>query len=1047
MLIKRKTQSSDTDDSSIVRTMKTLTLHFPDMCCPVEFGPVEHALAALSSDIRAVPDYSVRRVKINVPDRSPLEKNAILAAVSKTGQSFDVAASSGWSDDPSFDRVRITVPEMDCPVEAGEIERELKKAGITDYQIDIMNRRILTSPAAASGVMAAVRSAGYEGSIDAADTAADNRVRIAVPEMDCPVEAGEIERELKKAGIADYEIDIMNRRILTSGDTAHGVLAAVKAAGYEGTLEAEASASTAKGQTLLSVPEMDCPVAAGEIERELKKAGIADYEIDIMNRRILTSGDAVHGVMAAVKAAGYEGTLEAEASASTAKGQTLLSVPEMDCPVEAGEIEREFNAAGIKGYEINVMNRTIAVPAAAAAAAQAAISAAGYESTVMKAREQETVFEDRTPWKRYILALIIALGCEFFEVAADNGYITLDEFLVKGITLALAVLAIFMVGLTTFKKGIQSVMKGTLNMNTLMAVAVTGGVLIGAWPEAAMVLVLFEISEAIEQLSMTRARRSIRDLMSVAPEKALVAQGSGKYVEMKVESVGPGAQVRIAPGDRVPLDGKIVEGTTTLDQSMVTGESMPAEKGPGATVWAGTVNLTSTIEVTVTAAASQSLTARIIEAVENAQSSKSPVQRFVDKFAAVYTPIVFVVALCVAIVPPLFLGDWLGWLYKALCLLVIACPCALVISTPVTIVSALATATRCGLLIKGGLFLEEARKLTNIGLDKTGTLTKGEPEVAGITLLGGADRKQVLSLAASLGAMNKHPLSAAIVREAKKEHAEIQPVADFTALPGEGVTGRIGTGRASLLNLAALDKRGLSSDEVADAFNRASENGMSSVALADTFGVLAVFVMADEIKADTRSGLAQLKAEGITPWLLTGDNERAAHALAGKLGLENVNADLLPEAKLARIRELQGQGLTAMVGDGINDAPALAQADIGIAMGVRGTDSAIEAADIAVMDDRISSVATLVRLSRMTHSVLVQNIAFALGIKIIFTILAISGFATMWMAVFADTGTCLIVVANGMRLMRVKPKLDRMAAEVDRAAGTAPQTHVQTAAA
>ena len=285
MLIKRKTQSSDTDDSSIVRTMKTLTLHFPDMCCPVEFGPVEHALAALSSDIRAVPDYSVRRVKINVPDRSPLEKNAILAAVSKTGQSFDVAASSGWSDDPSFDRVRITVPEMDCPVEAGEIERELKKAGI-----------------------------------------------------------------------ADYEIDIMNRRILTSGDTAHGVLAAVKAAGYEG-------------------------------------------------------------------------TLEAEASASTAKGQTLLSVPEMDCPVEAGEIEREFNAAGIKGYEINVMNRTIAVPAAAAAAAQAAISAAGYESTVMKAREQETVFEDRTPWKRYILALIIALGCEFFEVAADNGYITLDEFL------------------------------------------------------------------------------------------------------------------------------------------------------------------------------------------------------------------------------------------------------------------------------------------------------------------------------------------------------------------------------------------------------------------------------------------------------------------------------------------------------------------------------------------------------------------------------------------------------------------------------------------
>ena len=800
--------------------MKTLTLHFPDMCCPAEFGPVERSLSALSPEIKAVPDYSVRRVKIMLPDQSTVEKKAVIAAVKKSGQPFHLEGSDGWAEDASAERVRITVPEMDCPV-------------------------------------------------------------------------------------------------------------------------------------------------------------------------------------------------------------------------EAGEIEREFKSAGISGYEIDVMNRTISVPAGLASAAQAAIASAGYESTILKARHQEAVFEDNTPWGRYIFALVIALACEFFEIAADNGYVALSEGVVTAVTLGLAMIAIAMVGLTTFRKGIQSALKGTLNMNTLMAVAVAGGVLIGAWPEAAMVLVLFEISEAIEQLSMARARRSIRDLMSVAPEKALVAQGGGKYVEMKVESVGPGAVVRIAPGDRVPLDGKILEGATTLDQSMVTGESMPAEKGPGETVWAGTVNLTSTIEVTVTAAASQSLTARIIEAVENAQSSKSQVQRFVDKFAAVYTPIVFVVALAVAILPPLFLGDWLGWLYKALCLLVIACPCALVISTPVTIVSALATATRCGLLIKGGLFLEEARKIKNIGLDKTGTLTKGEPEVANIALFAGADRKRALSLAASLGAMNKHPLSAAIVREAKKEKVETQVVTEFTALPGAGVTGRVGSGRVSLLNFATIEKQGLSTDEVAAAFHHASENGMSSVGLADAFGVLAVFELADEIKPDTRSGLAQLKAEGITPWLLTGDNARAAHALADQLGLENVNADLLPESKLARIRELQTQGLTAMMGDGINDAPALAQADIGIAMGVRGTDSAIEAADIAVMDDRVSSVATLVRLSRMTHSVLVQNIAFAIGIKILFALLAVCGYATMWMAVFADTGTCLIVVANGMRMMRAKPKLDRMAAEVDRAAGTA----------
>ncbi len=864
--------------------MKTLTLNFPDMCCPAEFSPFEAAVLKADERFRLIPDYGARTVRILFPENAKLDEAAVLQTAEKLGLAFKRI------DEVVTETVRIRIPEMDCPVEAGEIERELKKAGLEGYAFDIMNRELILP--------------------------------------------------------ADHEI------VLKS-------IEAVKAAGYEPDLGAEAAPS---GNVRLSVPEMDCPVEEGEIDREFKKAGLSDYSFDVMNRTVTVKAADLEKAESAIKAAGFESSRLDDMKVSGPK--TLLSVPEMDCPVEAGEIEREFRKAGISGYELNIMNRTIAVPSALADAAKKAIEAAGYESTVMVQRRREADFEDKTPWKRYFLALAIAIGCEFFEIAADWGVIHLPEAIVSGATLVLAVIAIALVGLTTFRKGIQSAMKGTLNMNTLMAVAVTGGVLIGAWPEAAMVLVLFEISEAIEQLSMAKARRSIRDLMSVAPEKALVRQENGSYVEMRVEEVGPGAEVRIAPGDRVPLDGKIIEGSSTFDQSMVTGESMPAEKGPGATVWAGTVNLSSTIVITVTAPASQSLTARIIESVENAQASKSPVQRFVDRFAAVYTPLVFVFALAVAILPPLFVGDWLGWLYKALCLLVIACPCALVISTPVTIVSALATATRCGLLIKGGLFLEEARKLKNVGLDKTGTLTKGEPQVEKIELFSGTTREKALELAASLG-------------------------------------------------------------------HEAMESGRSSVALADAFGVLAVFELADEIKEDTRVGLRQLAAEGVTPWLLTGDNERAARALAGELGLENVSSDLLPEAKLSRIRELQKTGLTAMVGDGINDAPALAQADIGIAMGVRGTDSAIEAADIAVMDDRISSVATLVRLSRMTHSVLVQNIAFALGIKVIFTILALCGMATMWMAVFADTGTCLIVVANGMRMMRAKPKLDRMATAVE----------------
>lgn len=796
----------------------------------------------------------------------------------------------------------------------------------------------------------------------------------------------------------------------------------------------------------LHFPDMCCPAEFNPVERALtlldpQLQAVPDYAVRRV--RILVPEGAAAGeaeIIEAVRAVGFEFHVTDSSwrapAAEPGAGLTLISVPEMDCPVEAGEIEREFGRAGIAGYEINVMNRTAAVPPDRVEAALAAIAAAGYAATVLERRRAEPVFEDRTPWRRYLLALGLALTCEFVEVAGENGLLNLSETVLGGITLALAVAAIALVGLSTFSKGIRSAARGTLNMNTLMAVAVAGGVLIGAWPEAAMVLVLFEISEAIEQLSMARARRSIRDLMSVAPELALVRRADGSFAEMKAAEVGPGARVRVAPGDRVPLDGRIAVGTTTLDQSMVTGESMPAERGPGDAVWAGTINLSSTIELTVTAAAGQSLTARIIEAVENAQASKSPVQRFVDRFAAVYTPIVFAVAAAVAVIPPLLWGDWTGWIYKALCLLVIACPCALVISTPVTIVSALATATRCGLLVKGGLYLEEARKLRFVGLDKTGTLTKGEPEVAEITLLAGADRARALSLAASLGAMNRHPLSAAIVRRALAERAPVQAVSEFTALPGEGVRGRVGTGELMLLNLAGLERRGLADPESAAAFGRASEAGMSSVALADAFGAIAVFALADEIKEDTRNGLAQLAAEGITPWLLTGDNARAAHALAAKLGLENVAADLLPEEKLERIRALQERGLTAMVGDGINDAPALARADIGVAMGVRGTDSAIEAADVAVMDDRVSSVATLVRLSRMTHTVLVQNIAFALGIKFVFAALALAGMATMWMAVFADTGTCLIVVANGMRMMRAKPKLDRMAAAVEAAART-----------
>ena len=796
------------------------------------------------------------------------------------------------------------------------------------------------------------------------------------------------------------------------------------------------------------VPDMCCPVEFEHYAKTLARlatsrgfaaesfAAAPDY-----GTRILTVTVAADAPEALRESLSPELLLEAlrscgdraELADAPRTGTVLLAVPAMDCPVEAGEIEREFKRSGIGPCEFRIMTRTIAVPAESVEAACEAVRRAGYDASPLAGEGKhpagkaagEDSHEARLPRGRYGAGLVFALLSEAIELLGEYGVIS-GGMLLDAAGLLLAAAAIFTVGLGTFRKGLLALSKGTLNMNTLMAVAVTGGVLIGAWPEAAMVMVLFEISEAIEGLSMARARRSIRDLMTVAPERALV-KGDAGYVETPVEAVAPGARVRVAPGDRIPLDGRILEGSTTLDQSAVTGESMPVEKSSGDDVWAGTVNLTSTIEVLVTKPASMSLTARIIEMVENAQASKSRVQRFVDRFAAVYTPLVFLAALLVVTIPPLFFGgDFLEWLYKGLCLLVIACPCALVISTPVTIVSALATATRCGLLIKGGLPLEEARRIRTVALDKTGTLTKGEPRVERIHLFAGLTDDTILPVAASLAAMNKHPLSRAIVRHAEERNTPFLDVVDFTALPGRGVKGRVRNGEAFLVNLAELEEHGWATDEVREVFRLAAESGRSTVALADAFGVEAVFELADEIRPDARAGLDALRAEGIEPVLLTGDNRAAALALGHAIGLpeSSIDAELLPDEKLEHIRRLQERGFTAMVGDGINDAPALAQADLGIAMGIRGTDSAIEAADVALMDDRISSLAALVRLSRFTHSVLVQNIVFALGVKFVFAALALAGHATMWMAVFADTGTCLIVVANGLRLLRAKSRAE-----------------------
>jgi Zn2+/Cd2+-exporting ATPase len=609
------------------------------------------------------------------------------------------------------------------------------------------------------------------------------------------------------------------------------------------------------------------------------------------------------------------------------------------------------------------------------------------------------------------LALALAIAAEAVEFVAPETM----AWQVAGMALAAA--AIWCAGLEVYRQGIAALLRGKLNINALMSVAVTGAFVIGQWPEAAMVMALYAIAEAIEARAVDRARHAIQALLALAPEEALVLQPGGNWVTTPVAQVPLQATVRIMPGERVPLDGVVTRGTGAVNQAPVAGESIPVDKAPGDAVFAGTINETGELEFRVTAASTDTTLARIIHAVEQAQGTRAPTQRFVDRFAAIYTPAVFVLAVGVALLAPLLFDiAWLDAIYKALVLLVIACPCALVISTPVTVASGLAAGARRGILLKGGRHLESARLLKAVAIDKTGTITAGKPKLVDWQPWGGTDRALAEVLAASLAVRSDHPVSQAI---AAGLSAAPQAVEDFRALPGRGVEGSV-QGRTLLLgNHRALHERGLCRPDVEAALREHEKQGRTVTLLASGDEVLAVFAVADTIKASSREAIADLKALGVVPVMLSGDNQATAEGIAREAGIDDARGDLLPEAKLEAVRALQQRyGPTAMAGDGINDAPALAQADIGFAMGAAGTGVAMETADVVIMNDDLRRVAETVRLSRRTYAVLWQNISLALGIKGIFLLLAVSGSATMWMAVFADMGTSLLVVANGLRLLR-----------------------------
>ncbi|QFT24339.1 putative cadmium-transporting ATPase [Pseudomonas sp. THAF187a] len=695
---------------------------------------------------------------------------------------------------------------------------------------------------------------------------------------------------------------------------------------------------------------------------------------------------------------------------------TRIRIEQMDCPTEERLIRDALGRLpGVAGLQFNLLQRVLTVSHDDGALAQVlpAIRGLGFtpqleEDDAAQAAAAEPVKKSAWPLLLAAVAATASEGVHFATLGPD------------WLVALLAITAIGLCGLTTYKKGWIALKNRNLNINALMSIAVTGAVLIGQWPEAAMVMVLFTLAELIEARSLDRARNAIRGLMDLAPPRATVRQADGSWQEVDVQGIAVDALVRVRPGERISLDGEVVGGSSTVNQAPITGESLPVEKRVGDPLFAGTINEAGSLEFRVTAAARDTTLARIIHAVEEAQGSRAPTQRFVDQFSRIYTPAVFAFALAVAVLPPLVIGGaWLDWIYRALVLLVVACPCALVISTPVTIVSGLAAAARKGILVKGGVYLENGRHLAMLALDKTGTLTHGKPVQTDSLHLLEAEQPLHAVWAASLAARSDHPVSRALALHAEEQGRVLREVEAFAALPGRGTQGVVDGTLLYLGNHRLVEDLGLCSAQLEERLETLERQGKSVVVLCDEQRALMLFAVADTVRQSSREAVGELHELGVRTCMLTGDNAHTAAAIAEQVGVDEARGDLLPADKLAWVEARQAQGkLVGMVGDGINDAPALARAEIGFAMGAAGTDTAIETADVALMDDDLRKIPAFVRLSRQTHAILLQNIVLALGIKAIFLGMTLAGEATMWMAVFADMGVSLMVVFNGLRLLR-----------------------------
>ena len=764
----------------------------------------------------------------------------------------------------------------------------------------------------------------------------------------------------------------------------------------------------------ISIGGVDCQGCAVTIEKNVKSLnGVDMAEVNVIRGDLSISFDpdiiSSEKISNKVKSLGYTvGDKDRQIS--------VFKVSGMDCATEEMIIQNSLGREkGIHNLGFDLISERLTVEHSLSSHAIIQnISAAGFKAEI-EGKEQIDDGKDRIR-KRILLTIISGL------FIATGAVLDFRDIFQQAV-IPLYVAAMLFGGILMARKGFYALKTLTLDMNFLMTLAVIGAAFIGEWLEGAMVIFLFSIAELLEAGSLNRARNAIQSLMELAPDTARIIRDNGEFETRDIDNIDVGTLISVRPGERIPLDGEVIETNGFINEAPITGESIPVEKVNGDPVYAGSINGDSAFKIKVTRLSSDSTITRIIKLVEEARSNKSPSEKFVDKFSRYYTPIVVGLSAAMVIIPTLiFDASFDTWFYRALVLLVVACPCALVISTPVTIVSGLARAAKSGVLIKGGNYLEAMANVDAVILDKTGTITIGKPEVVEVFSLNSHSEEKILSIAASVESASEHPVANAIVSETENREIAYEKGENLHNHPGEGAHAVVDSRQIYVGNHGFFEKSGLCNDEIEHKLELIENRGKTTVLVWDKKAALGIIAVEDKIRPAAHEVIERISSYGIEKiYLLTGDNSRTAASIANQAGIKEFQGELLPEGKMDVINRLSKDGyITMMVGDGVNDTPALAAADIGVAMGSAGSDQALETADVVLMSDDLTKLPFAIALARKSLRIVKENIVFAIGIKAVFMLMAPFGLASLWMAVGADMGASLIVIVNGMRVLRFK---------------------------